>query len=101
MYTKEQLIDIVKKDMSLKPDEKLELVTKLSDHSFFDHVSNGAAGAGAGFVIAKFLNLSKPAQVVLTLAGFGIGKYLLDTARKHDKFLQYNNKLKVYEIDKQ
>jgi hypothetical protein len=59
---------------------------------------HGTAGAAIAFAFSKYLKLSKPAQVLLSLAGFGIGKYLLDETRKHDKFLQYDPKHKVYNL---
>ena len=60
---------------------------------------SGAMGAGIGLVVAKYLDLSKSAQVLLALAGVGIGKYLLDQTKKHDRFLQHDKRLKVYNID--
>ena len=78
--------------------DKEEIIAKLNDAAFYDNLMHGAAGAGVGVAIAKFLNLPKTAQVLLSIAGFGIGKYLLDVSRKRDKFLQYNEKLKVYDI---
>lgn len=78
--------------------EKDELIDKLEDTTTYNHMIHGVAGAGAGLAVAKFMNLPKTAQVLLSIAGFGIGKYLLDVSRKRDKFLQYNEKLKVYDI---
>lgn len=98
MYTKDKLTTIVRNDPSLSEEEKDELITKLDDNIFFDSLMRGATGAGVGYVIAKFLGLSRSARVLLSIAGFGIGRYLLDTSRKHDKFLQYNEKLKIYDI---
>lgn len=98
MQTREQLITIVMRDPVMTQQEKAEVIAKLNDHSFINHISRGVVGAGVGLIIAKFMGLSKSAQVLLSLAGFGIGKYLLDVSRKHDKFLQYNERLKVYDI---
>ena len=93
-----ELIAIVRRDTSLTSAEKDEIINKLSNLTFFTPFINGVIGASVGLIVAKYLKLSKTAQVLLTLAGFGLGKYLLDATRKHDKFLQYNEKLKVYEL---
>lgn len=100
-YSKEQLISIVERDPTLTRDEKIEVVTRLRDSSFYDHLVHGVVGAGISVIIGKFLKLSKTSQVLLCIAGFGIGKYLLDATRKHDRFLQYNDRLKVYELKEQ
>lgn len=93
------LMLIVSQDNSLTPDQKQYVMNKLNDPTFVQELGAGALGAGAGYVLAKFLRISKPGQILLTLAGFGIGKYLLDKSQKHDKFVQYNSKLKAYEIN--
>lgn len=98
MISKDQLLAAVRRDPALTYEEKEELIDKINDANFYNSIVNGAIGGSIGFAIAKFFGLSKQAQVLLSLAGFGIGKYLLDATRKHDRFLQYNEKLKVYDI---
>lgn len=98
MPPNDKFIAIVQRDPTLTSSEKEELIEKLRDHEEYESMLRGASGAGIGYVTAKFLNLPKQAQILLSLAGFGIGKYLLDVSRKRDKFLQYNDKLKVYDI---
>jgi hypothetical protein len=98
MYSREQLISIIDRDPTLTKAEKDEVIERLRDNSFYDHMIHGAIGASIGYVIARFLKLSKTSQVLLSIAGFGLGKYLLDATRKHDRFLQYNDRLKVYEL---
>lgn len=97
--TKPQLLLAVSQDPTLSKTEKAEIVTKLGNEEFLQEILHGAAGAGTALVIAKYFNLSKPAQALITLAGFGVGRYLLDESRKHDRFLQYDDKLKTYKIN--
>lgn len=96
---KKQLITTIQQDPTLTSEEKAEIITKLSDETFSKKLIHEITGAGIGFAISKFFKLSKPAQALLTLAGFGIGRYLLEETRKHDRFLQYDDKLKTYKIN--
>jgi hypothetical protein len=91
--TIQKLVANINKDSHLSTEEKLAVVSKLADPTFID------SGSKAPGVIKKFLNLPIHAQILLTVAGFGIAKYLLDKSKKHDKFIEYNEKLKTYEIN--
>jgi len=91
---KAQLIKAINLDNTLDPAQKAELVECINDDAKF----SGLIGAGAGLAISKFLKLSTKAQILMTTAGFGIGKYLLDNSGKHDKFIQYNDKVRAYDI---
>jgi len=93
------LIMLVSQDGQLTPEQKNYIFHKLKEPTFIQSLTAGALGAGVGLVISKFLNISKRGQILLTMAGFGIGKYLLDKCEKHDKFIQYNSRLKTYEIN--
>lgn len=95
----QHILALVNQDTQLTPEQKNYLVTKMREPSFIQSLLSGALGAGAGLVLAKFLNVSKQGQILLTMAGFGIGKYLLDKSEKHDKFVQYNSNAKSYEIN--
>lgn len=96
--TKQQLIQLIQQDQGVTPEEKAELINKLENDELFEHLMHGAAGAGIGYIIAKYLKLSKEAQFLLSIAGFGIGRYILDKSKNDDRFLQYDSKLKVYNI---
>jgi hypothetical protein len=86
-FTPAELAGLIEHDPNLSNAEKQEVKNNLQNNEFFTHIMNGASGA------------SKNAQVLLTMAGFGIGRYLLDNSRKHDKFLEYDNKKKNYKIN--
>lgn len=94
---KTTLEKLIHADPHLTPGEKQELTNKLhqQDNSFL----NGVAGAGVGFAVSRFLKLSKNAQILLTIAGYGIGKYLLDNDKKRAKLVEYNDKTKSYNLN--
>jgi len=93
-YSKQELIEIVQADPHLTDLQKYQITAKLKDNAFYKNVIAGGASLA---LLSKFTKLSTTSKVLLTLAGFGISKYLLDATRKHDKFLQYNSKNKAYE----
>ncbi len=90
------LVKIIQADPHLAPQEKSELTNAVSNE---DSWTKGLLGAGAGMAVAKFLKLSTNAQILLTMAGYGIGKYLLASHRKSDKLLSYDPKTKNYQIN--
>ncbi len=86
-------------DPQLSNDERRQLSQALSSAAQWQSFAAGAMGAAAGYSIAKFLKMSKTAQILITLAGFGVGKYLLDNSQNSGKFMEYNKKLKGYKIN--
>lgn len=95
-----ELIKAVQADSTLTAEQKTEIVQKLQDKSFVTKLNSGAAGVGIGLLIGKYLKLSTTAKVLLSIAGYGIGRSLwtyLHTT-KESKFQSYNSKLKSYEI---
>lgn len=92
---KESLVRLIVADPHLTQEEKKNLIQGIhTNQPWFSSL----LAAGLGLAVAKFLNLSSKAQILLTIAGYGIGKYLLDNSKKSDKLLQYNEKLKTYEL---
>ena len=92
------LIKLIHADPHLAEADKTAIIKKL-EKGENDSWLNGVAGAGAGFAVSRFLKLSKNAQILLTIAGYGIGKYLLDNTKKHDKLVEYNDNSKSYKIN--
>ena len=78
MITPEQLIKIVTNDQYLSPTEKNELLQKLHEPSFAQNLLHGSIGAGISLAFTKYMKMSKTAQILLSMAGFGIGRYLLN-----------------------
>lgn len=95
----QQLVNTINRDITLSASEKAFIYNKINDANFYDQLLHGVFGAGTTYAISKFLKLSPTSQVLLSVAGFGIGKYLLDKSRKYDKFIQYNSELGTYDIN--
>lgn len=90
---------LVQQDAGLSKTEKEYLLQRLTEPTILEHLVHGTTGAGVALIVSKYLALPKNAQILLSIAGFGIGKYLLDTTQKRDKFIQYNDKLNTYNIN--
>ena len=97
MTSKEDLIEAVSHDMSLTAQQKVELIQKLQQDDFYQHLVHGALGATVGVSISKFMNLGKSSQILLGIAGFGVGRMLWDN--KDSSALKYNEKNKTYEVE--
>lgn len=93
---KTALVKIIHADPHIDPLDKRELTTAVTRD---DTWVNGVYGAGAAFAVTHFLGLSRNAQILLTIAGYGIGKYLLDNRKKGAKLLDYNEKTRTYNIN--
>lgn len=96
----QHLLAALRADPSLNPQERKQVEHMVSQPDFTTKLMYGAFGASLAYIVAKYLKLSKSAQILLAIAGFGIGRLLLDASQKHkDKFVQYDNKIKQYEIN--
>lgn len=98
--TMQGLMRVITHDPTLSTEQRIQILEKIEDPDFLsDSTKAGVAGGGVGFAISKFFALPKRAQVLLTLAGFGIGKYLLVKSQNYDKFMSYNEKRQMYKIN--
>ena len=94
------VIKIIHADPHISEADKNRLVNKIEGTSNInDSFWNGIAGAGAALAVSHFLKLSRNAQILLTIAGYGIGKYLLDNTDKRAKLMEYNDKSKSYNLN--
>lgn len=89
------LVAAVQMDATLPPDKKQTLLDFIHMPNFLSYLKGGVFGAGVAYAVAKFLGMSKRTQLLLTIAGFGIGKLLLDT---HDQVFKYNPSYKSYQV---
>ncbi len=89
----------IRSDRGLTPNEQALVEKKLQNEAFTQKLLYGGAGAGLGLLIGKFLMLSPTARILVSLAGFGLGKAIL-THSKNDKEpgLQYNDNTRMYEL---
>ena len=92
----------VSSDRELNEHEREELNALIEEKDFLKRMAFGGAGAALGLIVAKFLKLGRTTQVLLSLAGFGIGRALYDGLIKNphrDNFGQVNRKTNLYEIN--
>ena len=86
-------------DPGLTPDEKGYLTDTQVRKNIASFLS-GTAGSALAVVIAKYARLSRTAQTILGLAGFGAGKLLYNALHKEGRqSSQYDDKLKVYKVN--
>ncbi len=96
----QDLLMALRADPSLSAHERQQVEQMVSQPDFITKLMYGAFGASLAYIVSKYLKLSKTAQILLAVAGFGIGRLLLDASNKHsDKFSQYNNRIKLYEVN--
>jgi hypothetical protein len=96
------LVSAIKADPTLDDTDKKHVIAMVSEHDFITKLMYGAFGASLSYIVAKYLGLSKTAQVLLAIAGYGVGRLLLDASKhKDNRFVQYNDKIKLYEINEE
>lgn len=89
-------------DRELKDRERAELLHAIDEKDFIKRTAFGGAGAAIGLIISKYLKLSRPSQVLLSLAGFGVGRLIYDGLIKNphrDNFGKLNQRTNQYEIN--
>jgi len=98
----QELIRAVRSDSFLSGQQKQDVLNKLNESPIINKLTAGMSAGGTGYIIAKYLNLSKPAQILLAIAGYGIGRFLWEEFYRKDggqnRFARYNDKLNIYEI---
>lgn len=90
-----ELVSAVQMDATIPSDKKQTLIDFIHMPNFLGYLKGGVFGAGVAYAVAKFLGMSKRTQLLLTIAGFGIGKLLLDT---HDRIFKYNPNYQSYQV---
>lgn len=89
------LRDAIQRDPSLTPDQRDGLLGQLTG----DQLGPLLLSGGLGLLVARWLKLSPTAQVLLSLAGLGIGKLLLDQTRNQQPFSTFNPRTRLHEIN--
>ncbi len=83
------LLKMVRNDHGLDQPKKKSLMTMLNSPEAFDHVFVGVTGMAVAKAVAKYSNMSKPAQTLISLAGYGIGNIIYNTLNEK-KFTSYD-----------
>lgn len=80
---------VVMHDHGLDLQKKNSLLTMLNSPEWVDHLVVGAAGAALSKATASYLGMSKPAQTLMSLAGFGLGNIMYNQF-KENKYTSYD-----------
>jgi hypothetical protein len=84
------LTKLVKNDHGLDTHQKKQLTTILNTPEYVDHILAGLTGRLLAQTIFHYNNLPRPAQTLLSLAGYGIGNIIYNHLHE-DKFSHYNS----------
>lgn len=90
---------LIAQDHGLSPEEKAQLMVRIQTPGFLNSLMAGSTGAGLAYIVSKYLNLAPTTRFLLTVSGFGIGKYLLEKTQNHDTFIKYNKNTKLYHLN--
>ena len=94
----ENLISAIRVDPHINLHQQQVLIDKVNSPNFFENIMHGVFGSALALVISKYLKLSRTSQILLTIAGYGIGKAMWDTYDQDSKFSRYDHKTKMHEI---
>jgi len=100
----QQLIKAIRLDRSLPEEERALLLQKFQSSNEMNKLLAGVGGGAFGALVARYLDMAPTTQILMALAGFGIGGILNNQIEKPNdpnRVMQYNNKLKVYELQDQ
>lgn len=89
MIDLQKILTAVNEDSTLSDQERQLVAEQLKDEKF----KAGLVGGGLALLWSKYKKLSKSTQVLVTLAGYGIGRALANRVDTN-----YNKKTKTYEI---
>jgi len=93
------LLKTLKADASLKAEEKAELEAATSHEDFKSKLLYGVYGTGLAYLISSYLKLGKTSQVLLSIAGFGLGRLVYDQMHRKDKSVTFNKEYRRYEVN--
>lgn len=93
------VLTLISRDPTLTGGEKQDIIHLLSQPNEFEKMLAGTKGAALAFLISKYLKLTPQAQVLLSIAGFGLGSYFKSKASDKRQLVQYNDKIKAYELN--
>lgn len=97
-FALDKLRQAVTSDQGISVGQKESVLAALSDPNFTAELKSGAVGAALTYLVSKYLKVSPQTQILLSLAGFGIGKIIYDYKHNPGNFSKYNEKLRMYEI---
>jgi hypothetical protein len=82
------ILRLIREDQGLSSDKKNHLLTMLNSPEMYDHLLVGALGMVVARAVSSYAEMSKPARILLSLAGYGIGNIIYNALheRKHTTY---------------
>lgn len=93
------LLKTLRADASLKAEEKAELEAAVNHEDFKSKLLYGVYGTGLAYLISRYLKLGKTSQVLLSMAGFGLGRLIYDQMHRKDNAVSFNKQYRRYEVN--
>jgi hypothetical protein len=85
------LSKIINNDHGLDENKKQSVLAMLDNPKTFNSLLSGAAGGALIRSVGNFEKMSKPAQMLVTMAGFGLGRAVYDLFHDPETFSSYNS----------
>ncbi len=92
------LSKFINNDHGLEEHKKQSLLAMINSPDIFHKLVAGGLGVAAVRSANAFDKMSKPAQVLVSMAGFGVGKALYDVLHNPEKFSTYHSETGVTKI---
>lgn len=94
----QNLVNLISLDMGVPLQDRMDLIDRVrNEPSFIRKMMYGSLGATIAFSVAHYMALSRPAQILLAIAGFGIGRLFMESGDRQS-VLRYNDRLKAYKV---
>ena len=85
------LTKLVNNDHGLEEHKKQSVLALLDNPNFLNSMLAGGAGVALTRAVTNYEKMSKPAQVLVTMAGFGLGKVVYELFHDPERFSSYNS----------
>ncbi len=95
------IMDAVHEDPHINHEEKAGIMGYLNDPDALAMILGGTAGAALTHTITQYMKLDRTSQILLSLAGFGLGSILVKTIGADQSHLADYNAQRGYKIHTQ
>ena len=86
----EDIAKYVRNDHGLHPDQRFQVLQMLNTPDVASHLLVGATGAALALAVARYRKMSGTSQVLMSLAGFGLGNIILNKLTPPPKYTQWD-----------
>ncbi len=86
----EDLAKYIRADQGLNAQTRAHLLTIINTPDIAGHLLTGATGAAIALAVARWRKMSGSSQVLMGLAGFGLGNIILNKLSSQGKHTMWN-----------